>query len=99
MVWIALAVVLILAAIIYGAVRFFWPPLVVVDTGTRLVLTRGRIQDGFARADDFRGVFMVFGGERVNTFWSEATSAYLAGVPLDDARTIAAKYPDFYLCA
>jgi hypothetical protein len=42
---------------------------------------------------------MVFGGTRVNRFWSEDAYAYLAGLPLADARVITAKHPDFYLCA
>ena len=91
--------VVIVAGLVYAGAAVLFPRLTVVDRGGRVVLTKGRIEEAFARADDFHGVFMVFGGNREREFWNEVGHAFLAGLTLADARSLSAQYPDFYMCA
>ncbi len=95
----ALVALAVVAALLYAGYRLFRSSVTLVDTGTVLTVTRGRIQVVYARGEAFRGVFMVFGGSPVSGFWSESVFAYLGGLPLADARAIRAKYPDFHMCA
>jgi hypothetical protein len=96
---VALVIVLILGGLVYGGARVLFPRVTVVDTGARVSLAKGRIAQEFARGDEFRDVFMVFGGNREREFWNEAGHAFLAGLTLADAQSLSAQYPDFYMCA
>jgi hypothetical protein len=91
--------VVIVAGLVYAGLAVLFPRLTVVDTGGRVVLTKGRIAEEFVRGDEFRGVFMVFGGNGERELWNEAGHAFLAGLTLADAQSLSARYPDFYMCA
>jgi hypothetical protein len=96
---VATLAVILVGALIYFGVRVLFPRLVVVDTGARVSLVKGRVAEEFARSEEFRGVFMVFGGNREREFGNEAGQAFLAGLTLADAQSLTAQYPDFYMCA
>ena len=94
-----LAAVIVVGAVIFFGVRVLFPRLIVVDTGPRVSVVKGRIAEEFARGDEFRGVFMVFGGNQEREFWNEAGHASLAALTLADAQSLTTQYPDFYMCA
>jgi hypothetical protein len=96
---VAALAVIVAAALIYLGVGRLFPRLVVVDTGARVSLVKGRVAEEFARSEEFRGVFMVFGGSPEREFGNEAGQAFLAGLTLADAQSLTAQYPDFYMCA
>ena len=90
---------IVLIGLLCGGCRLFTSGVAVVDTGSALTVTRGARQITYGRGEAFRGDFMVFGGKPVNEWWSDEFYAFLAGLPLGEARQIHARYPDFYLCA
>jgi hypothetical protein len=94
-----LSPVLVLVAFLGAGCRPFSVGPAVVDTGSAVVATRGERQITYTRAGAFHGDFMVFGGQPVNGIWSDEVNAFLAGLPVAEARRIHARYPDFHLCA
>jgi hypothetical protein len=93
-----LVAILVVSGLAYFGYRRLSPGITVVDTGAKLILTKGRTEEGFARGDEFRGVFMVFGGNRASEFGHAAPYAFLGGLPLSDARLLSTKFADFYMC-
>ena len=69
-----------------------------VEEDNELYVEAGDFDVYFKLLETFSETYMLFGGDPVthkgafNNFW-------LAGISMEDARPIYAKYPDFYRCA
>jgi hypothetical protein len=73
------------------------PSKVRID-GDVLVVDADQVEGRFQAGSPFSGTFMVFGGhgERLQ---NSVTDALMAGLPIEDARSISSSYPDFHRCS
>jgi len=95
----AAVAMIVLVGLFGGGCRVLTSSVAVVETGSAITVTRGGRQITYGRGEAFRGDFMLFGGQPVNGWWSDELYAFLAGLPLGEARRIHERYPDFHLCA
>ncbi len=65
--------------------------------GSQVVRDAGPLEARFSRAGALDDTYMLFGGDVMGPR-NSLTHAFLAGLPIDDARAIALDYPDFHLC-
>lgn len=68
----------------------------VID-GNQVVKADGDVETRFTRAGSLEGTWMLFGGDTTRRR-NQATDGSFAGLPLEHARAIAARHPDFHLC-
>ncbi len=65
--------------------------------GSQVVRDAGPLEARFSRIGALDDTYMLFGGDMMRPR-NSLTHAFLAGLPIDDARAIAADHPDFHLC-
>jgi hypothetical protein len=89
---------LIAAAIGLVVSRVVLSPSDVRMEGEMLVVDADQLEGRFYVGGPFSGTFMVFGGlgERLP---NSVTDVILAGLPIDDARLIHSRFPDFHRCS
>ena len=66
-------------------------------TGNDVLLATANLDARFSTAGSFRETYMLFGGAQID-HQDAVSKITLAGLPGDDVRRIAARYPDFYMC-
>lgn len=69
----------------------------VVENGREVVFTTDTLEVRFTSGSALDDEFVVFGGKEMPR-GSSLTHALVSGLPGDQARSIASRYPDFHLC-
>lgn len=65
--------------------------------GNTIVVDAGQLESRFSGGGPFSGTYMLFGANR-DSHPNSMTDAYLAGLPIAEARLIHSAYPDFHRC-